>query len=208
MKKLLLIVAPLLAVGAVVALAMLGIINIPGLTPHKDWKATLLKIYGQKGSLKGDLIALKDATKEETAAFLTAAKEGGLEGKEDKAGIKSAKLAEWLQKNVTTAPAEKPKPKKQKTTPATSSPAVKPKPAEHSDPEKGIETIAEIWSGLDAKHLNDIVKTYKDPDIARILLKMDTERVTAYLEQLPSEKAAKLSKELQKQASVLAETKP
>ncbi len=203
MKKLVFILGPILAIGAVVALGMLGIINIPGLTPAKpDWKATLLKIYGQKGSIKGDLVVLKDAPKADVDAFLAAAKTGGLDATSDKDGVKSKKLVEWLNKNL---PAGKPKTPVVVKAPPLAPPkteAKKPKGPTLA-PEKGEETVAELWNGIEVTKLLEITKGYKDSELAKILLKMDADKVSEFLAALEGGRAAKLSRELQKQASVV-----
>lgn len=201
MKKLVMILVPILVIGAVVGLALMGIINIPGLTPKKaDWKATLTKIFKAHGSVKGDLVVLKDASKEDTDAFVAAAKAGGLDPAQGADGIKSPKLVALLTGTVGAAKAN-PKPKP--PTPPTASKDSKVKTASVVKPEQGVKAIADLWNTIEVEKLVAIIAKYKDAELVKILLQMDQDHVSEFLAALPAEKAAKLSREIQKQASVV-----
>jgi hypothetical protein len=209
MKKLMLILIPLLIIGGVVGAAFMGLINIPGITPKKaDWKADLVKIFKAKGSIKGDLVVLKDPTKEETAAFTAAAKAGALDPVSDKKGIKSAKLVEFLKKETAAPPAKKvaAKPVETKTPPTKPPVVVKPGPT--IKPEQGAQTIADLWNAIEVPKLVTITEKYKDPELATILLKMDADHASEFLSALPAPRAASLSRELQKQGSIVPTPTP
>jgi hypothetical protein len=209
-KKLILIIVPLVLIGTVLGLAFMGIINIPGITPKKaeTWQATLKKIYTGKGSVKGDLVIFKDLPKADQDAFVAAANKGGLKATVEKDGIKSAQLVAWLKKEAT-AP-EKPKPvavKPTQTPPPVATAPKKEAPTTDTKPEVGAQTIADLWNGIDVAKLVPIIKAYKDPELATILLKMEPEHVSELLAQLPADKAAALSRELQKQGAIVPITK-
>lgn len=210
MKKIILIVVPILVIGAVVGLAMMGIINIPGLTPKKaaDWKATVAKIFKDHGTLKGDLVVLKDVQPADRDAFLKAAKDGGLDPVDGKDGIKSPKLIEFLRSQPADpakpkTPAAKPAEQKK---PAAKAPAKEKPKAPTTDPNQGIDAIAGIWNKIEVAKLIPITEKYKTPELAKILLHMDSDHVSEFLNGLKPDKAAALSLEIQKQASIVTPT--
>lgn len=85
-------------------------------------------------------------------------------------------------------------------------PKPKPKPAEATqDLEAGAKKVAKLWNEIDTGRLVKIVEKWPDPDLARILSKMSVEKATALLTALEPTRAAKLSQEIQKQASVVAQ---
>jgi hypothetical protein len=80
------------------------------------------------------------------------------------------------------------------------------KRAPESDPAKGQDAVAQLWENLSADSLLAIVKDWKDPELAKILLKMDSEKVSALLEKLDSGRASKLTRAIQKEAERLTGT--
>ncbi|MCW5936222.1 MAG: hypothetical protein KIT11_02810 [Fimbriimonadaceae bacterium] len=69
------------------------------------------------------------------------------------------------------------------------------------DPKQGAKRIAQLWNNLDGQKLAELAKAYKDPELAGVILQMDPEKASELLSTLDSARAAKLSKEIQKQAS-------
>lgn len=94
----------------------------------------------------------------------------------------------------------KPEPKPEEE-PATQEP--------QTDPELGAKKLAGIWNNLDAPDIVRIASTYEDVDFARVLSKMDGEKVAKVLANIKdAKKAARLSRLIESQASVIPETQP
>jgi hypothetical protein len=74
-------------------------------------------------------------------------------------------------------------------------------PAVTIDPEKGAKAIARIWEKMEPEKLAEIAATYRDLELARVLRGMETKKAAALLGQLPADRAAKLSQEMEKLAS-------
>lgn len=72
-----------------------------------------------------------------------------------------------------------------------------------NDPAKGVEAIAGVWAGLKPDQLLPIASRYKDGELAEILLMMDARKTASLLALMPADRAAKLSRELQKRASII-----
>lgn len=153
MKKVLLIVLPiLLIVGVVLGLGFAGIINIPGITKKKKAKAPLV----------------------------------------------AAKTAPKVAKAEARKAAETPK-----ATKPVSFKVVTPPP----DLVQGDRKLAEVWAEMDPTQLAKIIDDWKDQDLARVLVLMDADKVTALLAVMDSKRASLLSREIQKKASeVVAKT--
>ena len=147
MKKAIFVIIPLVLIGAVIGLAMAGVINIPGLTPKKAKPPTL---YGDKDAKK---------PVEETN------------------------------------PAKKAVPKEPVTTVAK---------VEKPDAEKGAKKLAQLWNNMPSAKLAEVAKEFQDKDLAPVLVVMDPEKVAELLGLLDSKRSAKLSKELQRVASVVS----
>jgi len=147
MKKVIFIVLPILLLGGgFVGLAIMGVVNVPGLTPPK--KAKPAPEYGE--AKDKDLVA-------------------------------------------------EAKPK----TPNPKTPILKPKGAPETDPEKGTKKLAQLWNNLPAAKLADVAKEFQDKDLAPILVAMDPEKVAELMGMLDAKRSAKLSKELQRVASIV-----
>lgn len=147
MKKAIFVIIPIVLIGAVVGLAMAGVINIPGLTPKKAKPPVL---YGDK-----------DAKKTEEEA-------------------KPPKKETPKEPVVTTPKVEKP------------------------DVEKGAKKLAQLWNNMPTAKLAEVAKEFQDKDLAPILVAMDPEKVAELLGLLEAKRSAKLSKELQRVASIVA----
>lgn len=148
MKKILLIVLPILVLGGgFVGLAIAGVIKVPGLTPKKAKAAPL---YGEA----------KDKVEEKPKA------------------------------------APKPKPTEAPAKPAE-------KPADKMDPEQGAKKLAGLWNSVPTDKLLEITKQFKDPELARVMVAMDPEKVSELLAAMDAKRSAKLSQELQRVASIV-----
>jgi len=110
-------------------------------------------------------------------------------GKEDKPVVDEAKA----DAPVSVAKTEEEPPKR----------IVAAKPKATQDPDKGAKKLAKTWDEVDTKKLVDILKTWKDPEAAQILVNMDTAKVAEILSALDTERAAKLSRVMQQQAAVV-----
>jgi len=73
-------------------------------------------------------------------------------------------------------------------------------------PEVGAKKLAKLWNEIDASALKDITKDWKEKDLAGVLMKMDNGKVAEFLGILDAKRASNLSRELQKQASLVAQT--
>ena len=76
------------------------------------------------------------------------------------------------------------------------------KPKISGDPGKGFETVAGLWNEMPTPKLLEITAKWRDEDLSPILLRMEPEKVVEYLGLLKAERAASLTKAIQK----LAET--
>ncbi|MBX7135680.1 MAG: hypothetical protein K1X67_23680 [Fimbriimonadaceae bacterium] len=102
----------------------------------------------------------------------------------------------------TKAPIEKkpdPKPKVAKK-PAVKPPEEPPKP----DMDQGAKRIAKVWNEMEAVKLTDIIATWKDEDVARVLSKMDAGKTAEILAGLKAPRASKICELMQLQAAVAA----
>lgn len=70
-------------------------------------------------------------------------------------------------------------------------------------PELGEKKLAKLWNEIEAPVLKDIVKDWKDAELASILVRMDSAKVAELLGSLEPKRASQISRELQKQASVV-----
>lgn len=147
MKKALLILIPLILIGAVVGLALKGIIKIPGLTPTK--KAALAAgLYGEP----------KDKSEEKESKKPPRAKETKTESPVVTADVVAL------------------------------------------DIEAGLKKIAGLWNSLETTNLMLITAKWKEKDLAPIFLRMEKDKVSAYLSAIKPEKASSLSLAIQREA--------
>lgn len=75
-----------------------------------------------------------------------------------------------------------------------------PKPA--PDLEKGAKSVARVWERIDPAKVVEMAASYQDPELARILNKMDAKKTAAIIGIMDAKRAALLSKEMEKQAAV------
>ncbi|HEY3781305.1 MAG TPA: hypothetical protein VGL56_09495 [Fimbriimonadaceae bacterium] len=160
MKKILAIILPILIIGgAVVGLAFMGVLKIPGLTPKK--------LMNAKGKGKGTVV---------TNAPVTPPPSGD--------------------KGSSDAPKKKPA---DAPTPKVASAPIK------LDPDQGAEQLAIIWNQLDPSKFKDLLKDWKDPEVARVFLKMKPDIVAGILAVMDMKRASNISKLMEKQSSVVIE---
>jgi len=83
-------------------------------------------------------------------------------------------------------------------------PAQKPTdPAFDTKPDQGAKKLAKLWNEMEPTALKDITKDWKEKDLAAVLNKMDNGKVAEFLGILDAKRASNLSRELQKQASLV-----
>ncbi len=95
-------------------------------------------------------------------------------------------------------------------------PVVKKEPAPPPEPQKpkpkvvvvkpdfeaGEKKLANVWSAMEAAQLLPIVKDWKDQELARILVRMDADKVTELLAGLDPDRASKLSRAIEAVAAI------
>ncbi len=81
--------------------------------------------------------------------------------------------------------------------------AAQPKP--NTDPEQGAKALAKYWDEIDIAKLIPITETYKESELAQVLYFMQKSKVAELLSSVSSDRAARLSRELQRLASVVKE---
>lgn len=74
------------------------------------------------------------------------------------------------------------------------------------DPEAGAKRLAKVWNVMAAAKVAELAKSWTDGEMAKVLVRMETEKAAALLELLPSTRASKLSRALQAEASVIKPT--
>ncbi|ARU40252.1 hypothetical protein CCB80_03500 [Armatimonadetes bacterium Uphvl-Ar1] len=97
----------------------------------------------------------------------------------------------------------KPTPPKIKIEAEPEPPAIK---EPETDPELGAKKLAGIWNNMDAEDIVRISAAYRDEELARVLIKMEAEKVAEILPIIKDPKrAAKLSQLIESQASIIPE---
>ena len=71
------------------------------------------------------------------------------------------------------------------------------------DPEKGARALAKYWDEIEINKLIPITETYKDPELAQVLYFMQKAKVAELLSRVRADRAASLSRELQRLASIV-----
>lgn len=205
MKKLILILLPVLVLGTIAGLALTGVINIPGLSPAKkpQWETTLKTLFKKFGKVQTDAVVMTSIPKADFDSFVAAANQGGFKPKVAGERVVSESLVAYLKSGDAVADASPSPTPSPNPIPTTSSP---PKPVVASptaDPRKGAATVAALWNGIEVGKLVKITANYKDDELAKILILMDTDQVAELLSKLGADRAAKLSRELQKQGAII-----
>ncbi|MBL8060932.1 MAG: hypothetical protein JNK63_09485 [Chthonomonas sp.] len=105
-------------------------------------------------------------------------------------------------KAVAKKPAET-KPVAKKTRKSVSEPVEtpEPKPEFTVDADKGAAAVAEVWNGVDTGRLALIVSDWNDTELARVMFNMDSGKASQLLAALPSDRASRVSLQLQDMAS-------
>ena len=162
-----------LAGGGVVGAAVMGLINIPGLTSKKQSAS----LYGEGNELYGEggeLLATNDS--ESTSPDTTTA----LDGKDETDAVQDDPTDEPETEIVAQSEPE---------------PIV--------DPEVGAKKLAKVWNEMKPAELVNITVEYQDTELARVLKNMDSSQVAKLLAIMDPKVAARVSKEMEAQGSVL-----
>ena len=117
---------------------------------------------------------------------------------------KDEKLAQKKPATPTTAPKKLEEPKKEPPKLATTK----------LDPDQGADALAAVWNEIKVPELAKITANWKDEDLVKVLMHMDTDKVAKLLTQIATgdpvakvdpkpERASKISKILQDQGSVV-----
>lgn len=142
----LLIGLPVVIAGGIIGAALMGAIDIPGITPAK------------KGAPAAKSETKKAAPKKSVAPLVSK---------------------------------EPPRPSKKAELPAP-------------DVSKGQVKLARLWTEVPTSELVKLVKGWKDPELAGVLLKMDSAKSAEVLVALGDKRASRLSREIQRQASIVS----
>lgn len=76
-----------------------------------------------------------------------------------------------------------PPPKKKELAPA---------PTPQPDPDKGYQKLATVWEAMDPSALKEATKSWKAPELARVLIFMDEDKVAIVLAQLEAKRAGEV----------------
>jgi hypothetical protein len=76
-------------------------------------------------------------------------------------------------------------------------------PRPTTDEEQGTRRLAAVWNEMDGAALRQVVADWNDRELVPVLLRMDDEKVTELLSGLEPKRASAVSRELQRQASLL-----
>ena len=77
-----------------------------------------------------------------------------------------------------------------------------------TDPEKGARELAKYWGAIETKSLLGIIESFDDKELALVLSFMAKDKVAEILSKVEPLRAATLSKELRRLASVVKEETP
>ena len=185
-----------LAAGGVVGMAMMGVIEIPGLSPAKRAAGAAALYDSDK---PGADAASAQGDKQPADAKAGDAKPADTKPSESKTTT-AGKAADAAKKDPPPAPKvaeEAPTPPPVKVASANT-PA---KPAVTVDADLGRKKAAKLWNEMSVDSLAAMVDKYKGADLPRILAIMDVSKVAKVLEKLGPAKAAKLTKDIQREAS-------
>lgn len=98
--------------------------------------------------------------------------------------------------------AKKKEPEKPKVATPAPKPKAPPKPKEPTlDPDAGDQRVADVWSQMEVAQLAEVVKDWRDPELARVLVKMDEKRTAELLSLIEPRRASRLSRAIQAESS-------
>ena len=80
-------------------------------------------------------------------------------------------------------------------------PKPKPQPTTKFDPIVGAQRVADVWSLMDTTKLVEVAKSWKDADLARVIVQMDETKAAELLTLFDPKKASEISAEIAKQQS-------
>jgi hypothetical protein len=95
----------------------------------------------------------------------------------------------------------KPKPPPMPETAKPALPAKQSSSAPTSDPAKGVKKVAKLWNEMEVAKLQELTTDWTEPDLARVLAQMETEKVAELLAALPPKRASALTRAIQREAS-------
>jgi hypothetical protein len=98
------------------------------------------------------------------------------------------------------------RPRTQARRQATPPPVRPPQAKAKQDVALGAKKIAKVWERIEAARLAEMVKDYKEPELAQIVVRMDPRKAADLLSVLEPPRAAKVSREMQRLASIVPPT--
>ncbi len=156
MKLVIMVAVVLFLIGGGLAAAMMGLVNVPGISPTNFGK----RVEASPDGTGGLLFALTDPLN------------------------RLGKEADDAQKKAEKA-----------------APPPKDQPVPNLHPEEGDLKLATYWNGLQAEQLVKITEKWQPAAVAKVLMKMDEDQVSKYLNQLKPDRADQISRAIQALAS-------
>jgi hypothetical protein len=99
---------------------------------------------------------------------------------------------------------EKAKPKAAATAQAPATPPRAPitqASASTTDPDRGRKRLAKLWNQVDTARLVVITESWRDPELAQILARMEPDKVAEFLGTVEPQRASNLSRAIQREAA-------
>ena len=191
----------MIAAAGVFAAELLGFVNIPGFDLQPVRKSMPFTLKNKAHERKG--IKKKKNTKKNS-------KKGKKTTKKTNKKIPAKKVAAKPKPKPKPKPIpKKPEPKKIVKQPEPKAPE-KPKKTEPSpedklkyDPILGAKKIAKLWNQMEIGQLLPIAKEWKDLSLAQVMVQMDQAKAAELLGSFEANRAAELSKLIQKEASIV-----
>lgn len=88
-----------------------------------------------------------------------------------------------------------------KVTPPTKKKEPPPTPIPQPDPDKGYQKLATVWEAMEPSALKEATKKWKAPELARVLIFMDEDKVAVVLAQLEPSRAGEVMQVMETIAS-------
>jgi flagellar motility protein MotE (MotC chaperone) len=82
-------------------------------------------------------------------------------------------------------------------------PPAKPKATHMIDAEKGAKKLAKVWNELPVDNVLASIKEWKAPELARVIVSMEPEKAAALMAKLEPKRLDEVSREIQRQASLV-----
>ena len=172
----------LLLIGAIViGLGLIGIVNIPGITPEKK-----LPVHSEATPSKPK--PLKEKKKVPSAP--------------GHSNNNQPKIPLPLQSH-TPAPTLTSSPSQLLNHPQPTHHQYTPPQAPKTDPQKGAKKIAALWDQMDTKELVLLVKNWNNLELAEVIMQMSPSKASALLAALDPKRASQISKIIQQEGSIV-----